>query len=54
MQSFAQFVYRRYNKTPVDDFLKQIKAGKYDPYDILTEYSGSLKQRQQRERLLVN
>ena len=40
MQSFAQFVYRRYNKTPVDDFLEQIKAGKYDPYDILTEYSG--------------
>jgi integrase len=43
MQSFAQFVYRRYNKTPVDDFLKQIKAGKYDPYDILTEYSGFLR-----------
>jgi hypothetical protein len=36
MQSFAQFVYRRHNKTPVDDFLEQIKAGKYDPYDILT------------------
>jgi integrase len=43
MQSFAQFVYRRYNKTPVDDFLEQIKAGKYDPYDILTEYSGFLR-----------
>jgi hypothetical protein len=28
MQSFAQFVYRRYNKTPVDEFLEQIKAGK--------------------------
>jgi hypothetical protein len=27
MQSFAQFVYRRYNKTQVDDFLEQIKAG---------------------------
>ena len=35
IQSFAQFVYRRYNKTPVDNFLEQIKAGKYDPYDIL-------------------
>jgi integrase len=43
MQSFAQFVYRRHNKTPVDNFLKQIKAGKYDPYDILTEYSGFLR-----------
>jgi integrase len=43
MQSFAQFVYRRYNKTPVDDFLEQIRAGKYDPYDILTEYSGFLR-----------
>jgi integrase len=43
MQSFAQFVYRRYNKTPVDKFLEQIKAGKYDPYDILAEYSGFLR-----------
>ena len=43
MQSFAQFVYRRYNKTPVDNFLEQIKAGKYDPYDILAEYSGFLR-----------
>lgn len=43
MQSFAQFVYRRYNKTPVDNFLEQIKAGKYDPYDILTEYAGFLR-----------
>jgi integrase len=43
MQSFAQFVYRRYDKTPVDNFLEQIKAGKYDPYDILTEYSGFLR-----------
>jgi integrase len=43
MQSFAQFVYRRYDKTPVDDFLEQIRAGKYDPYDILTEYSGFLR-----------
>ena len=43
MQSFAQFVYRRYNKTPVDNFLEQIKAGTYDPYDILTEYSGFLR-----------
>src|SRR5215217_497889 len=44
MQSFAQFVYRRYSKTPVDEFIEQIKAGKkYDPYDILTEYSGFLR-----------
>jgi integrase len=43
MQSFAQFVYRRYDKIPVDNFLEQIKAGKYDPYDILTEYSGFLR-----------
>jgi integrase len=43
MQSFAQFVYRRYNKIPVDNFLEQIRAGKYDPYDILTEYSGFLR-----------
>jgi integrase len=43
MQSFAQFVYRHYNKTPVDDFLEQIKAGGYDPYDVLTEYSSFLK-----------
>jgi integrase len=43
MQSFAQFVYRHYNKTPVDNFLEQIKAGKYDPYDILTEYAGFLR-----------
>jgi integrase len=43
IQSFAQFVYRRYNKIPVDKFLEQIKAGKYDPYDILTEYAGFLR-----------
>ena len=43
MQSFAQFVYRRYDKTLVDNFLEQIKAGKHDPYDILTEYSGFLR-----------
>jgi integrase len=43
MQSFAQFVFRYHNKTPVDDFLEQVKAGEYDPYDILTEYSGFLK-----------
>src|SRR5215211_1091907 len=43
LQSFAQFVYRRYNKTPVDNFFEQIKGGEYDPYDILTEYSGFLK-----------
>ena len=34
IQSFAQFVYRHYNKTPIDDFLEHIRAGKYDPYDI--------------------
>jgi integrase len=53
MQSFAQFVYRRYNKTPVDDFLEQIKAGKYDPYDILTEYSGFLKNERPSESKLT-
>ena len=54
MQSFAQFVYRRYNKTPVDDFLKQIKAGKkYDPYDILTEYSGFLRNERHNENKLT-
>jgi integrase len=52
MQSFAQFVYRRYNKTPVDDFLEQIKAGKYDPYDILTEYSGFLRNERPNESKL--
>lgn len=53
MQSFAQFVYRRYNKTPVDDFLEQIKAGKYDPYDILTEYSGFLRNERSNENKLT-
>jgi integrase len=53
MQSFAQFVYRRYNKTPVDDFLEQIKAGKYDPYDILTEYSGFLRNERPNESKLT-
>lgn len=53
MQSFAQFVYRRYNKTPVDDFLEQIKAGKYDPYDILTEYSGFLRNERPNENKLT-
>jgi integrase len=44
MQSFAQFVYGHYNKTPIDEFLEQIKVGKkYDPYDVLTEYSGFLR-----------
>jgi hypothetical protein len=37
MQSFAQFIYRHYNKTP-GDFLDQIKAGEYDHYDVLVEY----------------
>jgi hypothetical protein len=49
MQSFAQFIYRHYNKTPVDDFLEQFKAGGYDPYDILTEYSGFLKSQRHRD-----
>jgi integrase len=53
MQSFAQFVYRRHNKTPVDDFLEQIKAGKYDPYDILTEYSGFLRNERPTENKLT-
>jgi integrase len=53
MQSFAQFVYKRYNKTPVDDFLVQIKAGKYDPYDILTEYSGFLRNERSNENKLT-
>jgi integrase len=53
MQSFAQFVYRRHNNTPVDDFLEQIKAGKYDPYDILTEYSGFLRNERPTENKLT-
>jgi hypothetical protein len=54
MQSFAQFVYRRYSKTPVDDFLEQIKAEKkYDPYDILTEYSGFLRNERHNENKLT-
>jgi hypothetical protein len=53
MQSFAQFVYRHHNKTPVDDFLEQIKAGKYDPYDILTEYSGFLRNERPNENKLT-
>ena len=53
MQSFAQFVYKRYNKTPVDDFLEQIKAGKNDPYDILTEFSGFLRNERPNESKLT-
>ena len=53
MQSFAQFVYRRYNRIPVDDFLDYIKAGKYDPYDILTGYSGFLKNERPNEMKLT-
>jgi integrase len=53
MQTFAQFVHRRYNKTRVDDFLQQIKTGKYDPYDILTEYSGFLRNERQGENKLA-
>ena len=49
LHSFAQFVYRRYYKTPVDEFLEHIKAGECDPYDILTEYSGFLKNGRQNE-----
>lgn len=55
MQSFAQFVYRRYSKIPVDEFLKQIKGGKYDPYDILTQYSGFLRnERPSKNKLTAN
>jgi integrase len=53
MQSFAQFVYKRYDKTLVDDFLEQIKAGRYDPYDILTEYSGFLRNERPSESKLT-
>ena len=53
MQSFAQFVYKRYNKTPVDDFLEKIKAGKHDPYDVLTEYSGFLRNERPNENKLT-
>jgi hypothetical protein len=44
---------KRYNKTLVDDFLEQIKAGKYDPYDILTEYSGFLRNERPSESKLT-
>lgn len=53
MQSFAQFVYRRYNKHQLTIFLEQIKAGKYDPYDILTEYSGFLRNERPNENKLT-
>jgi integrase len=53
IQSFAQFVYRRYDKTPVDKFLEQIKAGNYDPYEILTEYSGFLRNERPNESKLT-
>ncbi|SRR5215203_1190763 len=53
IQSFAQFVYRRYNKRPVDDFLEHIKAGEYDSYDILTEYAGFLKNGRPNENKLT-
>jgi integrase len=53
IQSFAQFVYRRYNGTSVDIFLEHIKAGDYDPYDILTEYSGFLRDERQDENKLT-
>jgi integrase len=54
MQSFAQFVYRGYDKIPVDDFLERVKAGEYDPYDILTEYSGFLKNGRQNDNKLTS
>src|SRR5918996_1281268 len=53
LQSFAQFVYRSYNQTPVDDLLERIKAGEYDPYDILSEYSGFLRNGRQNDNKLT-
>jgi hypothetical protein len=53
LQSFAQFVYRSYNQTPVDELLERIKAGEYDPYDILSEYSGFLRNGRQNDNKLT-
>lgn len=53
VQSFAQFVYRRYDKIPVYELLEHIKAGKYDAYDILTEYSGFLRNERPNESKLT-
>jgi integrase len=53
LQSFAQFVYRSYNQTPVDELLERIKAGEYDPYDILSEYCGFLRNGRQKDNKLT-
>ncbi|MFL6487458.1 MAG: hypothetical protein ACJ71D_12220 [Nitrososphaera sp.] len=53
LQSFAQFVYRHYNRIAVDNFLEHIKAGEYDPYDVLTEYSGFLRNGRPNENKLT-
>ncbi|MFL6475787.1 MAG: hypothetical protein ACJ70Y_02275, partial [Nitrososphaera sp.] len=53
MQSFAQFVYRRYNKTPVDDFWIWIKTREDDAYDILTKRSGSLRNESPNKNMLT-
>ena len=53
LQSFAQFVYRSYNQIPVDELLECIKAGEYDPYDILSEYSGFLRNGRQNDNKLT-
>jgi hypothetical protein len=44
MHSFAHFVYSRYiTKHLLTTFWSRLKSREYDPYDILTEYSGFLK-----------
>jgi integrase len=42
LRSFANFVYKQFPKTEFDAVIDRIKAGKLDPYEVLTDYSNFL------------
>jgi hypothetical protein len=42
LRSFACFVYKKFAKVEFDPFIDDIKIGKHDPYELLTDYSNYL------------
>lgn len=41
--TFSQFIYRTEERIELDDYVKAIKAGEHDPYDILAEFAAFAK-----------
>ena len=40
--AFCQFIFQHHSKKEVDAFVDEVKAGKHDPYDVLSEFASFL------------